>query len=86
LINNLQGIFAELCSHYSNDNDKINDLWIEIKRHYESSNRYYHSLEHISNLYIELASIRHYLKEWNAILFALFYHDIIYNTLKKDNE
>jgi predicted metal-dependent HD superfamily phosphohydrolase len=34
----------------------------------------------------ELERVREKILDWDAVLFALFYHDIIYNALKGDNE
>jgi predicted metal-dependent HD superfamily phosphohydrolase len=30
--------------------------------------------------------VKHAIQDWSAIMFALIYHDVVYNILKKDNE
>jgi predicted metal-dependent HD superfamily phosphohydrolase len=34
----------------------------------------------------QLCEVKDKIKNWQTILFTLFYHDIVYNTLKSDNE
>ncbi|MBL7733094.1 MAG: hypothetical protein JNM88_18125 [Chitinophagaceae bacterium] len=82
----LKDTFTKLISHYT-DNDLLTaELWTEISKKYTGRKRHYHTLEHLSNLLNQLASIKEEIQNWNAILFTLFYHDIVYNTLRSDNE
>lgn len=61
-------------------------MWGEIEKAYSNKKRYYHNLSHLQNLLLHLQVVKEEVKCWDTVLFALFYHDIIYNALKKDNE
>lgn len=82
----LKDIFTELVMHYSKDELLCNKLWNEIEKSYSHKKRYYHNLSHIVSLIGELKKYQHLVKDWDTLLFSVFYHDIVYNVLKKDNE
>ncbi len=82
----LKNTFLDLLVNYSTDNSFNTLLWQEIKEYYTSKKRHYHTLEHLENLLFQLTPIKPQISHWNTILFTLFYHDIIYNSLKKNNE
>lgn len=83
---NLEVIFKELVQYYTNNHLLINELWDNINSNYSQKNRHYHNLDHLENLYKKLYPYRDKFKNWNIVLLSIFYHDIIYNTLKSDNE
>ena len=72
--------FNTLCNKFTNNRKIINILYQEILNYYSSENRYYHNLNHLTNIYSELPILN------DSIEFAIFYHDIIYDIKKKDNE
>lgn len=82
----LKAIFISLISKYSGDSKYIEYLWHTIEVQHSKKNRYYHSLSHLEYLYQSLIIIKDKIRDWDMILFALFYHDYIYNVLKQDNE
>ncbi len=82
----LQQTFLALIENYSNYHSLAKELWNEIEKNYSKKKRYYHSLEHLANLLKELKEVKPQIKHWNTVLFSLFYHDVVYNALKKDNE
>jgi len=82
----LKEIFIALVSNYTDDYSYRNQLWDEIAKAYNKSNRYYHNLTHLDHLYNHLVTVKTYSTDWDMILFSIFYHDYIYNALKKDNE
>ncbi len=47
--------------------------------------RHYHTLTHLEKLLEQLAPITG-IDDWDTLLFALFYHDIVYKATRKDNE
>jgi predicted metal-dependent HD superfamily phosphohydrolase len=59
-------------------------LFKEIVSKYSGRNRHYHNLKHIEAL-LHLSE-RYPLRDRKVVLYAIFYHDIIYNVLRKDNE
>jgi len=76
----LKNKFKTLCQNFSKDEKLINTLWEEIKIAYSQPNRHYHTLEHLEQFYIELVVID------TVTEFAIFYHDIVYDTSRNDNE
>jgi len=83
---NLKRIFTELAEKYSNDTLLINELWNEIEKEYSYPDRYYHTIVHLKEFYIQLLHVRNKIEDWDTILFSMFYHDIIYVTSNSDNE
>lgn len=82
----LKEIFLDLLTKYTDNKSLINELWIEIEKYYADKKRHYHTLQHLDNLLNQLTEVKGELLHWETILFTLYYHDIIYNPLKSDNE
>lgn len=82
----LKETFIGLLTNYT-DNDRLtNELWTEIEKNYSSKKRHYHTLHHLDSLLAQLTDVKGEIQNWNTILFTLYYHDIVYNSLKSDNE
>lgn len=79
----LQAVFFELLPE---DATLKNQLWKDIVAQYSEPGRYYHTMEHLQNMYRHLQAIFMHIDKKEEVLFALFYHDIIYNPLRNDNE
>ena len=78
----LENRFRTLCQIFSKDTELISLLWQEIRVAYSNPMRYYHTLKHLEDIYKELHSFR-----VNPLIeFAIFYHDIIYDATRDDNE
>ena len=82
----LKETFLSLVSGYTNDQRLINECWKEIEHNYSNKKRRYHTLGHLENLFVQLEEVKDEINHWETILFTLYYHDIIYNALKSDNE
>ncbi|MCS4239058.1 putative metal-dependent HD superfamily phosphohydrolase [Myroides gitamensis] len=82
----LQLEFQHIVGQYSTNQNLIQSYWFEIKKQYETTGRYYHNLTHLKNILEELNEIRAEINDWEAILFSVFYHDIIYDARAQDNE
>jgi predicted metal-dependent HD superfamily phosphohydrolase len=82
----LQEIFCSILSNYTNDVAIIATYWNEIEKAYEAEGRHYHTLTHLENLLQQLLPYREFCADWHAIVWAIVYHDIIYNVLRQDNE
>lgn len=82
----LKNTFFELITNYTNDIEIKQKYWKEIALQYADKKRYYHNLTHLENLLVQLTDTKQSIQNWDAILFSLYYHDIIYNTLKSNNE
>jgi predicted metal-dependent HD superfamily phosphohydrolase len=82
----LKQVFTTLLSNYTQDSEYIESLWGDISKQHNKKTRYYHNLSHLDHLYYNLVEVKNEIKDWDIVLFALFYHDYIYNILKQDNE
>lgn len=82
----LQENFKNLFLNFAQDVSLQESLWLEIKTYYTSKKRHYHNLSHLENLFSELFPIKEKLEDWETVQFAIFYHDIIYNASRNDNE
>lgn len=64
----------------------IEEEWQKVVQHYQESHRHYHNLTHLRELFEFLLPFEQKLENTKAVFLAIFYHDIIYNSLRKDNE
>ncbi|MBU1667954.1 hypothetical protein KKC13_06005 [bacterium] len=78
----LKNKFYRLAHHFSTNEKLINSLWREIHTEYTEPHRHYHTLKHLEHIYKELEGLA-----LNPLIeFAIFYHDIVYNVEKNNNE
>jgi predicted metal-dependent HD superfamily phosphohydrolase len=82
----LKKTYIQLLKNYSSDTILIETSWNEIETNYSDKKRYYHTLDHLENLLIQIQEVRTKIEDWDSILFTLYYHDIIYKAVKSDNE
>jgi predicted metal-dependent HD superfamily phosphohydrolase len=82
----LRTVWDELTGRYCHDSELTGRFFEEIERKYTSNRRHYHNLQHIAALLQFCETYAHELKDPDVVAFAVFYHDIIYNVLRKDNE
>ena len=82
----LKRIFIELIGKYTADERLKNQLWQEIEDNYSNKKRHYHNLQHLQNLLPLLQQVKEDIEDWDTILFSFYYHDVIYNALKRTNE
>lgn len=78
--------WQKLTAKYCTNSELIDRFYQEIERKYTSGSRHYHNLQHIAALLRFCEQYADELKDRDVVLFAVFYHDIIYNVLRKDNE
>lgn len=82
----LQQTFINL-THKNIDNNELSEkFWNEIQSHYSEKGRHYHTLTHLQNLLDILTEVKGRIEDWDVVLFALFYHDIIYKPTSNNNE
>ena len=76
----LKNRFYSLCQNFTNNEELIAKLWIEIDKAHTVPTRHYHTLIHLQQIYKALPS--------TSIVseFAIFYHDIVYDVSRNDNE
>jgi len=82
----LKDIFFELTKKYTDNLPRIHGLWNEIYKKYSAPSRHYHTLSHLENLIFQLEEIKNKIADWDTVLFAIFYHDIVYKSTNSNNE
>jgi predicted metal-dependent HD superfamily phosphohydrolase len=82
----LQDTFSALVKRYCNEKSVTDELWEELHVHYSSKARYYHTLQHLKVILAELSIVKKDIRNWDAILFSLYYHDVIYDASQNNNE
>ncbi|PHI19057.1 hypothetical protein CEQ90_14880 [Lewinellaceae bacterium SD302] len=60
--------------------------WQEIYSAYSTKGRHYHNLAHLEKMFSELDRYPDGLADKQSLSLAIFYHDLVYNPLRKDNE
>jgi predicted metal-dependent HD superfamily phosphohydrolase len=79
-------VFVDTLSHFTTDGALVKKLWEDIESHYSSPSRYYHNLSHLNHITKELLEVKGFIKDWDLVVFAIAYHDIIYDVLQQNNE
>jgi len=86
MITALQLKWFDLASKYAEDKNTIATYWDDILKHYSGKNRYYHNLSHIQNMLAQAEDAKTHIEDFDVLCFAIWYHDFIYKSTKKDNE
>jgi predicted metal-dependent HD superfamily phosphohydrolase len=77
--------WQSLCTRISSQlSDNI--LFDTIARSYSEPQRFYHTIEHLANCLRELENVRNSLKFPDAVKWALWFHDLVYDPRASDNE
>jgi predicted metal-dependent HD superfamily phosphohydrolase len=82
----LKQTWQELMSRYCTDEELINSEFDMLVGQYTAPSRLYHNLHHIEALLALQKAYASNIRNNDVLQMAIFYHDIIYNVLKSDNE
>ncbi|VDI34701.1 Hypothetical predicted protein [Mytilus galloprovincialis] len=66
--------------------EKTLNWWKHIQSQYSESHRYYHTLNHLIEMFDHLNGHKTKLSDPDLVSLAIFFHDIIYDPMKSDNE
>lgn len=78
--------FKEELEKLTANHELVDELVSELTRQYSKPGRFYHNLSHLDNLYVNLSLVGDRIYDKQTLLFSIAYHDIVYNTLKQNNE
>lgn len=88
--NNLESELREnwhsLVMELGGDEAFAEQWWCKIRESYKEPHRYYHTLLHIQDMTRHYAEHVGSLNKKNLVLLAIWFHDVIYEPQKKDNE
>lgn len=82
----MKDLFLLIASSYEPNLTTLVPLWQELEKQYSQKKRHYHTLAHIENLLRIGHEHRPMVQDWETFVFAIFYHDAVYNVLRSDNE
>ena len=83
---NLQQIFEELLVKNNFPKENISARWAELQKAYSHKSRYYHNLTHLEEMIFWFEKYKDEIQFPDEVLYAIFYHDYVYNSTRKDNE
>jgi len=82
----LLGCWAALCRNLGVTLSSSLEWWRKIRRHYCESHRYYHTTRHLEDMFRVAAELSKDNIVSNDVALAIFFHDIVYDPTRKDNE
>jgi predicted metal-dependent HD superfamily phosphohydrolase len=82
----LRAQWVSLASQRTANLALIESLFDSIVEHYSASDRAYHNLSHIQSLLALSESLLEKVQNRDALYFAIWFHDVIYDTKRSDNE
>jgi len=82
----LHAQWVSLTSQYAPDPSVIESLFNALVEHYSANERAYHNLSHIQSLLLLSESLLDKIQNREAHYFAVWFHDVIYDTRRSDNE
>jgi predicted metal-dependent HD superfamily phosphohydrolase len=75
----------KLLTAFSKKDELKEQLWEEIVYLYSAQHRHYHNLTHIAYLFDLCDQYLGQVKNPAVVGFAIMYHDVVYDTFRKDN-
>jgi predicted metal-dependent HD superfamily phosphohydrolase len=83
---NLQHKYTQLLENIGFDENTIQKHWLDLEKAYSTKSRHYHNLNHLREMITCYDLYELNLKNPIEVLYAIYYHDIIYRVTRKDNE
>ncbi|RYZ19939.1 MAG: hypothetical protein EOO16_18410 [Chitinophagaceae bacterium] len=82
----LKHVFDDLVHKYTDTSSAAEAMWAALEAAYAEPVRRYHTLSHLEDVLRALDPVQSLLKDRSAVLFALFYHDAVYDPASATNE
>ena len=82
----LQDEWTKLCATLDVEAAYAQQLWTHLAEAYGEPQRHYHTLDHIAAVVTDAVRLRDRFEQPDAALLALFFHDVVYDPLRRDNE
>ena len=78
--------WTKLCAALAVEAAYAGQLWTHLADAYGEPQRHYHTLDHIAAVAADAGGLRDRFARPDAALLALFFHDIVYDPARRDNE
>ena len=82
----LQDNWLRLAGKYCENKNLLLFYLENIIKNYSERKRYYHNLVHINAMLKQASENKNNIQNYDEILFAIWFHDIIYKATSKNNE
>jgi predicted metal-dependent HD superfamily phosphohydrolase len=82
----LKNVFFSTFDTITTNTLHIEECFIFLKKSYSHRSRHYHNLEHLQFMFKELENSQTCPLCKNELVLSIFYHDIVYDATRKDNE
>jgi len=76
----------KLISFYTSDTTLMENTFLVLTGKYREENRFYHNLSHVKALLTLFESLKDKVSNPNAVRFSIWFHDVIYDSQRNDNE
>lgn len=76
--------YYQLLLHFDIKLPVIERYWQNLSAHYQQTHRHYHQFDHLQAMFEKLSTIQHHIQDIAQLEFAIFYHDVIYQTKNKN--
>jgi len=83
--NDLYQTWSKLCNTYTQDTKNVATIYNQLIKSYSEPHRYYHTLDHVRDL-VHLINECDEVENKEMLLFAAFFHDVVYSPGSKSNE
>jgi predicted metal-dependent HD superfamily phosphohydrolase len=78
--------WQKILQNFKIDSKLIQSSFSLVTQAYNSPQRYYHNLKHISQVLATITQLESYAVNLPAVKFAAWLHDVVYDTQSSDNE
>lgn len=86
----LQEEFFSLVKKYTAEPQVAAQIWNEFETAYDAEERCFHNLSHLEQMLAALKPVQAQTADWDTLVFALFFHDLVYDVVRyvseNDNE
>lgn len=82
----LQKNWNSLLKRHCDNSDLISYTFNSLIKEYSKKSRYYHNIEHISQMLDFVEERNKHFNDLDNVLFAIWFHDYVYNPIKTNNE
>ncbi len=82
----IDSLFLKTIKPFCSDEATIIEMFEAILKAYNSSNRFYHNIIHIEKMLAQLPNFGAEITDFNCLVLAIIYHDVVYEPKKQDNE
>lgn len=83
---NAHNLYEETLISLGFSAEEVNQKWKNLDHNYSQKNRYYHNWSHIEAMLDSWKQYKTHLENPLEVLLAIYYHDVIYVSTRKDNE